>query len=144
MVGAGRGPLDQDESPGRGAPGPEPGADADPEARVPHRPGWPGIIEAYRDLLPVTPATPIVTLLEGATPLIPATRLSERLGVDVRLEVAATKEAILADLPELVVVATGAAPLPPAFPVDGAANVTTIWDVLGGTVAVPERIVEKL
>jgi 2,4-dienoyl-CoA reductase (NADPH2) len=63
-----------------------------------------------------------------------------RLGVDVRLDVTATKEAILADLPELVVVATGAVPLPPAFPADGV-NVTTIWDVLGGTVAVPERVV---
>jgi 2,4-dienoyl-CoA reductase (NADPH2) len=63
-----------------------------------------------------------------------------RLGVDVRLEVAATKEAILADAPELVVAATGAAPLPPAFPVDGA-NVMTIWDVLGRTVDVPKRVV---
>ena len=62
-----------------------------------------------------------------------------RLGVDVRLGVGATKEAILADAPELVVIATGAVPLPPAFPVSGA-NVTTIWDVLGGTVAVPERV----
>ena len=34
--------------------------------------GWPGVIEAYRDRLPVTAATPVITLLEGATPLIPA------------------------------------------------------------------------
>jgi 2,4-dienoyl-CoA reductase (NADPH2) len=63
-----------------------------------------------------------------------------RLGVDVRLEVNATKEAILADAPEVVVTATGARPLPPAFPVDGG-NVTTIWNVLGGTVEVPGRAV---
>ena len=31
--------------------------------------GWPGIIEAYRDRLPVTDRTPVVTLNEGNTPL---------------------------------------------------------------------------
>jgi threonine synthase len=50
-------------------------------------PGWPGLIEAYREHLPVTDATPVVTLLEGATPLVHATRLSEELGLDVRLKV---------------------------------------------------------
>ena len=30
--------------------------------------GWPGVIEAYREFLPVTPAMPVVTLLEGGTP----------------------------------------------------------------------------
>ena len=49
--------------------------------------GWPGLIEAYREHLPVTDATPVVTLLEGNTPLVPATRLSERLGIDVYLKV---------------------------------------------------------
>jgi len=47
---------------------------------------WPGVIEAYRDRLPVTDRTPVVTLLEGGTPLVPAPRLSERLGVDVHLK----------------------------------------------------------
>ncbi|MGH9034789.1 MAG: threonine synthase, partial [Acidimicrobiia bacterium] len=47
---------------------------------TPPTPGWPGIIEAYRDRLPVTPATPVVTLREGGTPLLPAERLSEQLG----------------------------------------------------------------
>src|ERR1700689_65474 len=47
---------------------------------------WPGIIEAYRDLLPVTPTTPGVTLLEGATPLLPAPKLSERVGARVLLK----------------------------------------------------------
>jgi threonine synthase len=36
-----------------------------------------GIIEAYRDRLPVGPETPIVTLHEGDTPLIPAPALSK-------------------------------------------------------------------
>jgi threonine synthase len=48
---------------------------------------WSGLIAAYRDRLPVTDATPIVTLLEGGTPLLPATVLSERTGCDVYLKV---------------------------------------------------------
>ena len=50
-------------------------------------PGWPGLIEAYRSRLPVTPATPVVTLHEGATPLVPAAELSRRTGCDVWLKV---------------------------------------------------------
>jgi threonine synthase len=38
---------------------------------------WPGVIEQYREFLPVSSGTPIVTLLEGDTPLIPAPRLAE-------------------------------------------------------------------
>ena len=34
---------------------------------TPVRPGWPGLIEAYRDRLPVTAATPVVTLNEGGS-----------------------------------------------------------------------------
>ena len=49
--------------------------------------GWPGLIEAYRDHLPVTVTTPVVTLFEGNTPLIPAPRLSETLGLDISLKV---------------------------------------------------------
>jgi threonine synthase len=48
---------------------------------------WPGVIEAYREHLPVTEATPVVTLLEGGTPLVPADRLSDELGVEVMLKV---------------------------------------------------------
>ena len=47
---------------------------------------WPGIIEAYRDRLPVSEATPVITLLEGATPLIPAPHLSELVGRRVLLK----------------------------------------------------------
>ncbi len=38
---------------------------------------WPGIIERYRKYLPVTDKTPVITLLEGNTPLVPAPRLAE-------------------------------------------------------------------
>src|SRR3954470_7272797 len=48
---------------------------------------WRGLIEAYRDRLPVTEATPVVTLHEGNTPLVPAPVLSSRLGADVYLKV---------------------------------------------------------
>ncbi len=37
---------------------------------------WPGVIAKYRDRLSVTDATPVVTLLEGNTPLIEATVIS--------------------------------------------------------------------
>jgi threonine synthase len=47
---------------------------------------WPGVIAAYRDHLPVSAATPVVTLLEGGTPLVDAPRLSERTGARVLLK----------------------------------------------------------
>jgi len=47
---------------------------------------WRGVIEEYRELLPVTSDTPVVTLQEGATPLLPAPRLSERVGAQVWLK----------------------------------------------------------
>ncbi|HST68022.1 MAG TPA: pyridoxal-phosphate dependent enzyme, partial [Mycobacteriales bacterium] len=49
--------------------------------------GWPGVIEAYRDRLPVAVGTPLVTLLEGGTPLLAAPTLSARTGCDVWLKV---------------------------------------------------------
>lgn len=48
---------------------------------------WRGVIEEYRDRLPVTAATPVVTLHEGGTPLVPAQVLSERTGCEVHLKV---------------------------------------------------------
>src|SRR5687768_17362758 len=48
---------------------------------------WRGLIEEYRERLPVTEATPVVTLHEGNTPLLPAPVLSERLACDVYLKV---------------------------------------------------------
>jgi len=48
---------------------------------------WRGVIEEYREFLPVDNGTPVVTLQEGATPLLPAPRLSERVGASVWLKV---------------------------------------------------------
>jgi threonine synthase len=44
---------------------------------------WRGVIREYADRLDVTESTPIVTLGEGGTPLIPARALSERTGAEV-------------------------------------------------------------
>jgi len=44
------------------------------------------LIERFRDRLPVSDATPVVSLGEGSTPLLRAPRLSERLGVDLWLK----------------------------------------------------------
>jgi threonine synthase len=41
---------------------------------------WPGLIEAYRRYLPVTDRTPIITLNEGNTPLIPVPSIAAALG----------------------------------------------------------------
>ncbi|WP_425336625.1 threonine synthase [Streptomyces profundus] len=48
---------------------------------------WRGVIEEYRDRLPVTALTPVVTLGEGGTPLVAAQTLSERTGCEVYLKV---------------------------------------------------------
>jgi threonine synthase len=48
---------------------------------------WPGVIERYRKFLPVGDSMPVVTLLEGGTPLLPAPRLSERTGARVFLKI---------------------------------------------------------
>ena len=45
-----------------------------------------GVIEVYRDRLPVGPDTPVVTLLEGDTPLIPAPALSRAVQRKVLLK----------------------------------------------------------
>lgn len=42
-----------------------------------------GLIDRYRDLLPVTERTPLLTLHEGNTPLVRADRMSEQLGIDL-------------------------------------------------------------
>src|SRR5438034_3318924 len=39
-----------------------------------------GVIEAYREFLPVSPSTPIVSLGEGNTPLVYCPQLSKRVG----------------------------------------------------------------
>jgi threonine synthase len=47
---------------------------------------WRGVIEEYRSYLPVSTVTPVVTLKEGGTPLLAASRLSERVGAQVWLK----------------------------------------------------------
>jgi threonine synthase len=44
------------------------------------------VLERYRDVLPVSSATPLLTLGEGSTPLLRAPRLSERFGVELWLK----------------------------------------------------------
>ncbi len=54
---------------------------------MPHQ--WPrrGVIEEYRDRLPVSADTPVVTLGEGGTPLVAAQWLSEQTDCEVWLKV---------------------------------------------------------
>jgi threonine synthase len=47
---------------------------------------FPSLIDRYRQFLPVTPETPIVSLGEGDTPLLPAPVLSEEIGAEVYLK----------------------------------------------------------
>jgi threonine synthase len=48
---------------------------------------WRGVIEEYRDWMPVTPTTVVVTLHEGGTPLVPSAWLSELTSCTVLLKV---------------------------------------------------------
>ena len=41
---------------------------------------WPGLIEAYKQYLPVTKKTPIISLNEGNTPLIFSDSISKLIG----------------------------------------------------------------
>lgn len=52
---------------------------------VPPPPAWPGVIERYRAFLPVTPSTPVVTLLEGHTPLIRVDNFVRAIGGEFAL-----------------------------------------------------------
>lgn len=47
---------------------------------------WRGVIEEYRDRLPVSPSTPVVSLCEGGTPLVYACTISEMLNNEVWLK----------------------------------------------------------
>jgi threonine synthase len=50
-------------------------------------PRWGGVIEEYRDRLPVSERTPVITLREGGTPLLPAPGLSAQSGCEVYLKI---------------------------------------------------------
>ena len=45
---------------------------------------WNGLINEYRDYLPVDDSTPVVSLNEGNTPLIPVENLAKYLGINAR------------------------------------------------------------
>jgi threonine synthase len=46
---------------------------------------WPGVIRHYAARLPVTASTPVVTLLEGNTPLIPVPSFAKAIGAECEL-----------------------------------------------------------
>ncbi|HEU0285963.1 MAG TPA: threonine synthase, partial [Nocardioidaceae bacterium] len=48
---------------------------------------WRGVVEEYRDWLPLAPDAPVVSLAEGGTPLLESAWLSERTGARVWLKV---------------------------------------------------------
>ena len=52
---------------------------------IPKKNNWNGLIEAYKPWLPVTKKTPIITLKEGATPLIEVKSIAERIGKGVKV-----------------------------------------------------------
>ncbi|MGZ8770529.1 MAG: threonine synthase, partial [Aeromicrobium sp.] len=55
---------------------------------MPHRAHlWQGVIEEYREWLPVDDGAPVVTLCEGGTPLVRSAWLSGIVGGDVWLKV---------------------------------------------------------
>ncbi len=52
-----------------------------------HAPPWRGVIETYRDRMPLAADVAPITLLEGGTPLLPAPELSRRTSCEVFLKV---------------------------------------------------------
>jgi threonine synthase len=48
---------------------------------------WRGVVEEYRERLPLDPAAPVVTLREGGTPLVASGWLSDATGCEVWLKV---------------------------------------------------------
>jgi threonine synthase len=46
---------------------------------------WRGIIKEYREFLPVSDSTPVVTLKEGNTPLVRTANLAKRAGLDLEI-----------------------------------------------------------
>jgi threonine synthase len=46
---------------------------------------WPGVIEAYREFLPVTDRTPVITLHEGNTPLVKSRNLAAAIDPGLEL-----------------------------------------------------------
>ncbi len=46
---------------------------------------WPGILHEYREFMPISEETEIITLQEGNTPLLPVPQLAEKLNLSVDL-----------------------------------------------------------
>ncbi|MBN1898683.1 MAG: threonine synthase [Spirochaetes bacterium] len=46
---------------------------------------YPGVIESYKEYLPVTDKTPIISLNEGNTPLIELRTIPRKLGIDLKI-----------------------------------------------------------
>ncbi len=59
----------------------------DPRMAMPRVANWSGLIAGYRRYLPVTDSTPIVTLHEGNTPLIPVPAIAAQIGRQVQVYV---------------------------------------------------------
>lgn len=55
-----------------------------PSQPAPYR-GWRGLIEEYRAYLPVSDTTPVITLHEGNTPLIPIPAIAAQIGRQIRV-----------------------------------------------------------
>jgi NADPH-dependent 2,4-dienoyl-CoA reductase/sulfur reductase-like enzyme len=68
-------------------------------------------------------------------------RQLRKRGVDIRLGLEATAEAVLSEAPDVVVVATGSRPFRPDIPGADATHVVTSRDVLDDPGAVGERVV---
>lgn len=62
----------------------------------------------------------------------------EKLGVDIRLNTQATKEIILKEQPDVVIIATGGTPTPMTIP--GAELITDAWKLLSGEVEPADNI----
>jgi threonine synthase len=60
-----------------------PGQGSVPQSQT--RTAWRGLIEEYRQYLPVTDSTPVVTLCEGNTPLIPVPSIAAEIGRQVKV-----------------------------------------------------------
>lgn len=48
---------------------------------------WEGLLHQYKEFLPVNENTPMLSLMEGNTPLIPLVNISKKLGVNIHVKV---------------------------------------------------------
>lgn len=64
---------------------------------------------------------------------------NRKLGVDIRLSTAATEAAILAEAPDVVIIATGGTVAPPEF--EGSQYMVSSWDILSGKVKPGENVI---